>query len=49
MCVELKRRWFERAWAVGLAPGSEGKHKGDDSLCELADDKGNDTGESEKA
>ena len=23
MCVELKRRWFERAQAMGLAPGSE--------------------------
>ena len=59
MCVELKRRRFERVWAVGLAPGSERETKGDSAaseaalnasgLFELANDKGKDIGESEKA
>ena len=36
ICVELKRRWFERVWAVGLAPGSEEETKGDSAASEAA-------------
>ena len=36
MCVELKRRRFERVWAVGLAPGSERETKGDSAASEAA-------------